>query len=194
MNSTNSQYKIGIFGSAEGDFSKVVSKAHALGRELGKHKVILITGASTGLPYEVILAAKKYGAKLWGFSPTTSLKNQQKLFPDCNSSIYDKLFYIPKDYEFISNPEICKKYRNVTSTANCNAGIIISGRWGTLNEFTNLHDMGKVIGILTGTDGIADELPSLTQKISKKSKAKVLFSNSPKELVIKLINELKLRY
>ena len=62
-----------------------------------------------------------------------------------------------------------KKYRNVSSTANCDAGIIISGRWGTMNEFTNLYDMGKVIGILTETSGVADEIKNLSKKINKET-------------------------
>ena len=79
------------------------------------------------------------------------------------------------------------------STATADAGIIISGRWGTMNEFTNLYDMGKVIGVLTGFGGIADELPSLSKKINKQSKAKVFFSDNPDTLVSEIINELKQR-
>ena len=54
----------------------------------------------------------------------------------------------------------------------------------------NLYDMGKVIGILTGSGGIADELPSLMKKIAKPTKAKVFFNSSPKQLVDEVINEL----
>ena len=80
-----------------------------------------------------------------------------------------------------------KKYRNVISTANCDAGIIISGRWGTMNEFTNLHDMGKVIGIFTSTGGIADDIFRLSKKIHKPSKAELIFDDSPKKLIGKII-------
>lgn len=184
------KYKIGVFGSAEGNLDKIFDKAHLLGTELGKQNVIVITGASTGIPYEVAKTAKENGAEIWGFSQTTNLKEQQKLAPNCDSSIYKKLIYIPKNYEFAPSNAVCKKYRNVTSTATCDAGIIIAGRWGTLNEFTNLYDMGKVIGVLTGTGGIADELPKLSQKISKKSKAKILYNDSPAELVKGVLHEL----
>lgn len=185
------KYKIGIFGSAEGDIQKIFNKAHALGKELGRSKAIIITGASTGLPYEVAKTAKENGAEIWGYSQARNLEDQEKLAPNCDSSIYKKLIYIPKTYEFALNNAACKKYRNVTSTATCDAGIIMAGRWGTLNEFTNLYDMGKIIGVLTGTGGIADEIQNLNSKISKKSKAKLLFSNSPKDLVGKLIIQLK---
>lgn len=187
------KYKIGVFGSAEGDIQKLSSRAQTLGKELGKQNAIVITGASTGLPYEVAKAAKEHGAEVWGFSQATNLKEQEKLAPDCNSSVYKKLIYIPKNYEFASNNAVCKKYRNVTSTATCDAGIIIAGRWGTLNEFTNLYDMGKIIGVLTGTGGIADELADLNKKINKKSKAEVLFSDYPKKIIQNVIKELEKR-
>lgn len=187
------QFKIGIFGSAEDSKDTVIKKARALGTALAEKDVILLTGASIGLPYEVAMQAHKKGKEIWGFSLATNLQNQQKAFPDTDSSIYKKLIYIPKDYMFKNDLLICQKYRNVTSTATCDAGIIISGRWGTMNEFTNLHDMGKVIGVLTGTGGIADELAQLLQKISKISNAKIIFSDSPKVLVEKVLDELQLR-
>ena len=187
------KYKIGVFGSAEGDLGKIFNKAHALGTELGKNNIIIITGASTGLPYEVARVAKSVGLDVWGYSQASNLKIQKKLAPNCDSSIYKKLIYIPKNYEFADNNAVCKKYRNVTSTATCDAGIVIAGRWGTLNEFTNLYDMGKIIGVLTSTGGVADELPNLNKKISKKSKAKILFNDSPTELVRNVIAELNLR-
>lgn len=187
------RYKIGIFGSAEGDIDRILSKADDLGKELTKHNIVLVTGASTGLPYQVAKTAAKLGTKVWGYSTAIDLASQQAHHPEVDSKVFDKFIFIPKTYEFASEKKVCMKYRNVTSTANCDAGIIISGRWGTLNEFTNLYDMGKVIGVLTGTGGIADELPTLMKKISKKSNAKVVFNNSPTELVNSVLAELKTR-
>lgn len=186
------KYKIGVFGSAEGNLGKVIPKAHALGKKLGEISAIVITGASTGLPYEVAKTAKDNGSEVWGYSQARTLKDQENLTPNCDPSIYKKLIFIPQNYEFASNNDVCKKYRNVTSTATCDAGIIIAGRWGTLNEFTNLYDMGKVIGVLTGTGGIADELPYLCKKINKKSKAKIIFSDSPRDLIAIVIAQLKI--
>ncbi|MDP3940694.1 MAG: hypothetical protein Q8Q49_00125 [bacterium] len=184
------RHKIGVFGSAEENLEKVVSKAHELGEELGKRNVIVITGASSGLPYEAALRAKRNGAEVWGFSPGATIKKQKEYLPTVDTAIFDKLMYIPQRYEFIDNRLVCLKYRNVTSTANCDAGIIISGRWGTMNEFTNLFDMGKIIGVLTGTGGIADELKTMMKRITKPSKAKVFFDRDPSRLVNTLLNEL----
>lgn len=186
------KYKIGVFGSSTEETSDDVNiKAHQLGKELARKDIILITGASSGVPYMVSYVAAKSGTEVWGYSPMLGIDGQKEFSPKDDISIYKKLIFIPKNFEFASNLQVCKKYRNVISTANCDAGIIISGRWGTLNEFTNLYDMGKVIGVLTKTGGIADELSHLNNQIRKKSKAKVIFSDSPKELVEKIIKELQ---
>lgn len=187
------RYKIGVFGSAEGDFNLTLGKAKELGKALGKRNVIVITGATTGLPYETSLEAYKGGSKIWGFSAAIDLENQKELTVGLDNTIFSKLFYIPRNYQFANDKNVSRKYRNVTSTATCDAGIIISGRWGTLNEFTNLYDMGKVIGVLTGTGGIADELVNLYKKINKKSKAIVIFDTQPEKLIAKIIKELKKR-
>lgn len=188
------KYKIGVFGSAEGNFDKILDVAYSLGKELAKQNIILITGATTGIPHEVEKVAKENGAELWGYSPATNREKQQAQTPNTDISIYDKLVYIPSHYEFANNIYVTRKYRNVTSTATCDAGIIISGRWGTLNEFTNLFDMGKVIGVLTGTGGISDELSNLMGKIKKKSRAKVLFNSDPSKLIREIIDELSKRF
>lgn len=184
------KYKIGIFGSATGASEETLKKAEKVGKELSKKNCIIITGATSGVSHRASTSAYKHGAEIWGFSPVKDLAGQRELAPGQDESIYKKFIYVPEDFSFINNTAVCRKYRNVTSTAICDAGIIISGRWGTLNEFTNLYDMGKVIGVLTKTGGIADELKNLCQKIKKESKAKVIFSDSPKELVDKIISEL----
>ena len=189
------KYKIGVFGSAVvGELDSItIKKAEELGTTLAKYKLTCITGACSGLPYLAAYNARNNGADVLGFSPEVDLKNQKKFTPTDDLTIYKNLIFIPKNFPLISDQQTRKKYRNVISTSNCDAGIIISGRWGTLNEFTNLYDMGKVIGILTGTGGIADEIENLNKKIFKKSKAKIIFNNSPTELVKKVIAELELR-
>ncbi|MBI2028556.1 MAG: hypothetical protein HYT07_03000 [Candidatus Levybacteria bacterium] len=187
-------YKIGIFGSSAVEIeANSEKKAIELGRALSNHKVTLITGACSGLPYLTARYGSKNGNPVWGYSPKLDLQGQRKFTPKDDLSIYKKLVYIPKEFEFSEDEQVCKKYRNVISTANCDCGIIISGRWGTMNEFTNLYDMGKVIGVLTGTGGVADELEGLSKKIQKKSKAKIILDDSPPGLVGQIIKELNLR-
>ncbi len=181
--------KIGIFGSAAGEIKPVFEKARELGEILASENVTIITGASTGIPYQAAYAAYKKGAAVWGYSPSMDYKSHIKDTGD-DVSIYKKLIYVSRDFQYGKNILVTRKYRNVLSTANCDAGIIISGRWGTLNEFTNLFDMGKVIGVLTGTGGVANELKSLSKKISKPSKAKIIFDSSPRRLVKSILKEL----
>jgi hypothetical protein len=185
--------KIGVFGSAAGDLDTVAPKARALGEVLSRYvdQIILITGASTGIPYEVIKICAANGVEIWGYSKAFDLEGQKAGFVDVDSSIFTKIMYVPKDFVFADNERVRLKYRNVISTASCDGGIILSGRWGTVNEFTNLVDMQKVIGVLTGTGGIADELPALSQKISKEGQGKIIFDDDPKALVEALLSELE---
>jgi predicted Rossmann-fold nucleotide-binding protein len=187
------KYKIGIYGSVAGDYEKYMPLAEDIGRLLGKHanSVILITGACPGLPYAAAKSAADQGVEVWGFSSSINEAGQRQEYADDDLSIYSKVVYVPEDFPFAANDRACKKYRNVISTATCDAGIIISGRWGSLNEFTNLIDMQKTVGILAGTGGIADELPLLTQKISKSGQGQVLFESDAGQLVKKLLNVLK---
>lgn len=186
------KYKIGIFGSAFKEKAAVIACTIELGKELGKRKseIIIINGATTGIPAIVAREAFKKGIKIWGFSPATDLTCHQEMTPGDNGKIYQRLIFVPKNFPYSDDLQACRKYRNVISIANCDAGIIISGRWGTMNEFTNLYDMGKVIGVLTGTGGIADELPRLMKKIVKKSKARVIFEKSPEKLINKILKGL----
>ncbi len=186
--------KIGIFGSAIYDSEESTAKARELGEVLAESDVILITGACSGLPYEVALAAfKKNHTEIWGFSPASDYKGQVACTPGDDNTIYFRLIYTPADFKFISDVRVARKYRNVLTTATCDGGIVVSGRWGTLNEFTNLYDMGKVIGVLTGTGGVADILPDLVRKINKPSKATVFFNNSASDLVNQVLSEIRSR-
>lgn len=187
-------FKIGIFGSAVHETREISHLATQLGQVLADEDVILITGACSGLPYEVVSAAfKKNPLEIWGFSPAKDFESQVALTPDDDNHIYSRLIYTPSNFEFVKDDSVTKKYRNVISTATCEAGILLSGRWGTLNEFTNLFDMGKVIGVLKSSGGISQLLPEIFDKINKPSKAKVFFESSPEVLVKKVIDELKRR-
>lgn len=185
-------YKIGVFGSAAGNLSLGKKQAAMLGEILAKNKCLIITGACSGLPYIAAHEAVKNRATVWGFSPQYDMKEQKALTPGDDNSIYSKLIYTPRKFLF-KNIDVRRKYRNVISTATCDAGIIIAGRWGSMHEVASLHDFGKIIGVLTGTGGIADELKNLNKKINKPTGAKFIFSHDPKKLVNLVIKELKKR-
>jgi len=187
------KFKIGVYGSAVNENESTNQLAKELGQVLGDHDVIIITGACSGIPYLTAFEAAKRGKEVWGFSAELNLENQKKAYPDDDSSIYSKLFYIPPEFPFSDQQEVCRRYRNVTSTATVDAGIIVAGRWGTLNEYTNLYDMEKVVGILTGSGGVADEILNLNQKIYKPSKASIIYNNSPEKLVEEVVKNLAIK-
>ncbi|HZS75015.1 MAG TPA: hypothetical protein VFA41_00250 [Ktedonobacteraceae bacterium] len=194
-------YKIGIYGSNVSESDEAVQLAQVLGEELARHNVIVITGGCSGMPYAVAYAARQHGAQIWGFTPEYNEEGQKKAYPNDDITIYSKLFYVPEEYNrlfYLEQPLSPErdwgarlKYRNVVSTIHADAGILISGSWGTMNEFTNLIYDGKPIGVLTGTGGLADELPEWFGRLRKKSNSAVFFHNSPRELVSMLLKALE---
>lgn len=185
------KYKIGIFGSALGETEEMKKKARELGEVLSKTDSILITGACTGLPYDVVSTAHflSNATEIWGYSPAYDFEEQKSLSQGTDNSIYTKLFYTPREFP-VADVSARRKYRNVLSTFASDAGIIVSGRWGTMNEFTNLFDMGKIIGVLVGTGGAADNLADWNERIKKKSNAVLLYESDPKKLVELIFKEI----
>jgi hypothetical protein len=58
-----------------------------------------------------------------------------------------------------------------------------------LNEFTNLMDMQKLACVLTGTGGVADELPALTRRVKKEGQGIVIFDDDPERLVDQIMSD-----
>jgi predicted Rossmann-fold nucleotide-binding protein len=189
------KYNIGVFGSGHSSkpSQQIATAAKQIGAALGRHakEVTVVTGGCSGLPYMAAHEAAQAGASVWGFSPVQNMEAQKAFTPNDDLSIYTQLDFVPADLPFVHNQRVCMKYRNVLSTAACDAGIIISGQWGSLNEFTNLIDMQKLVGVLTGTGGIADELPALAKKIVKPGQGEIIFSDDPAQLVEAILDRLK---
>lgn len=187
------RYKIGIYGSAVNEGREVEEKAIALGKELSKHNIVIITGAGHGMPYIVAKEAAAHDVEIWGFPPVIGEDELETYAHGDSIAFYKHTFFIPLDVPFAKTIGASRLYRNLTSTFAVDAGIVISGRWGSMNEFTNLYGMEKVIGVYTNTGGIADQLEGLMKKINKPSGAKIIFSDTPKELLEKVMKELDKR-
>ncbi len=82
------------------------------------------------------------------------------------------------------------KGRNVVLVRSCDIVLFVAGAMGSLNEFTIAHDEGKVIGCLSGTGGVADEVDYLLQNFSKKTDAQVFQDESPDCLLADCLNGL----
>lgn len=103
-------------------------------------------------------------------------------------------FRFPADPYVLVFTGMEKKGRNLITTRTCDAGIFISGRFGTLNEFTLMYDEGdgKVIGLLEGSGGYVDEflIPCL-KKAEKKTTARIIVDPDPVGLVRRIFLELQ---
>lgn len=72
--------------------------------------------------------------------------------------------------------------RNLLLTRSADAVIISCGRIGTLNEFTDVFEDNKPIGILTGSGGMADEIDDIVAKAFR-GPGKIVYNSDPETLV-----------
>ncbi|MBI2676422.1 MAG: LOG family protein [Candidatus Yanofskybacteria bacterium] len=161
-------------------------KSEEIGREIVRQGGILITGATTGAPYAAAKGAKEEGGVSVGISPAATYAE------------HVKSYRLPTDYfDFIIYTGFNYSGRNLILTKSADAVIISCGGFGTLNEFTIALEDNKPIGILVGSGGATDEIARLLENIKdphKHGKGRVVFSESPKELVSKLVELIEKEY
>ena len=178
------KFKIGVMGSAvekKGDrITKNANKlALELGKEIARHNAILVNGACYGIPYITSKGAKEEGGMVIGISPAENIREHidKYKFP---TDIYDILLYTGFGF----------KGRNVVNVSNSDAIIVVSGRVGTLNEFTIGYDEGMVIGVMLGSGGIADSIDKIVKMTNKNTGSKMIYDKNPHSLVKRIIEEL----
>lgn len=175
------KYKICVSGAAEtGHCSKdAFEKAEAIGAEIAKRGLVLVTGATTGIPYWAAKGAKMAGGLVIGLSPAVS------------KSAHVKSYKLPTDYhDLIIYTGFEYSGRNLLLTRSADAIITICGRVGSLNEFTIGFEDNKPMGVLEGTGGAADYIREILER-SHRGAGKVSFSNDPGELMDKVIATIK---
>jgi uncharacterized protein (TIGR00725 family) len=165
--------KVGVMGSAEEARGATLrDQAMALGKAIASRDVILLTGATTGLVYETGKAASVAGALHIGISPAGDerehVERYQLPLDACDAIIYTGFGL---------------KGRNVVLVRSCDVVLFIAGSIGSLNEFTIAYDEGKVIGCLTGTGGVADEVERLVETFQKQTKARIFYDDDPGRLI-----------
>ena len=165
--------KIGVMGSAEANSpAELREKAVALGSAIAARDAILLTGATTGLVYTAGKAAHDAGALHVGISPAHDEREHVERYglptDACDAIIYTGFGL---------------KGRNVVLVHSCDVVLFIAGSMGSLNEFTIAYDEGKVIGCLTGTGGVADEIERLLEVFQKETNARVFYDSDPARLL-----------
>jgi uncharacterized protein (TIGR00725 family) len=172
------KYKICVSGAAETGHCAVdaLEKAEAIGREIAKRGLVLVTGATTGIPYWAAKGAKAEGGIVIGLSPASS------------KAAHVKTYHLPLDYhDLIIYTGFEYAGRNLLLIRSADAIVTICGRIGTLNEFTIAFEDGKPSGVLEGTGGTADTLRGVIEG-AHRGPGKVVFSNDPAELIEKVLN------
>ncbi len=167
---------IGVMGSASGKQNKEsMLKLTQLGRAIAERGHILITGACPGLPYAAALGAQAAGGLSIGISPGLSLEEHERKYRS-PSDAYDVLIYTGSGL----------MGREVLNIHSSDMIVIAGGRTGTLGEFAIAYDEGRLIGVLTGTGGIADQVDDLVRLCNKKTGAVVLYDDDPARLIDRL--------
>jgi uncharacterized protein (TIGR00725 family) len=171
------KYKICISGSAETDYCTpvTVEKAETIGRLVALNNMVLITGATTGIPYWAAKGAKEAGGIVIGLSPAAS------------KVAHIKTYHLPVDYhDLIIYTGFDYAGRNLLLTRAADAVITEYGRIGTLNEFTIAFEDKKPQGVLTGVGGTSDMIENIL-KNAHRGMVKVVFESDPELLFKKVV-------
>lgn len=171
------KYKICVSGAARTDCCApgAMEKTKELGRQIVKQGGVVMTGATTGVPYWAAIGAKEEGGICIGFSPAAS------------EAAHVKTYHLPIDYhDVIVYTGFEYAGRNLILTRASDGVIIVCGRLGTLNEFTIAFEDKKPIGILTGTGGEADQIKEIVAK-GYRGPGKIVYDDDPQKLLEKLI-------
>jgi uncharacterized protein (TIGR00725 family) len=173
--------KVGVMGSAEEAASPEIGEtARMLALEIGRRGLTLLTGATTGIIYQIGKTAREAGAFHIGISPAP------------NESEHVKHYLLPTDAcDAIVYTGFGLKGRNVVLVRSCDIVLFIAGSIGSLNEFTIAYDEGKTIGCLIGTGGVSDEVKTIVDKFQKPTKARIFYDKNPHDLISKCLGEVR---
>lgn len=183
-NDKHQHFKLKICVSGAADTShcgdNAMETAKALGREIAQQGGILVTGATTGFPLWAAMGAKEAGGFSFGLSPAASEKEHVEVYG------------LPLDYlDLIIYTGFGYSGRNLLLTRTSDAVIVGCGRIGTVNEFTIAFEDHKPIGVLQGPWDMDEVLKLMLDKSHRGDEGTVLFDETPKGIVSKLVETVK---
>jgi uncharacterized protein (TIGR00725 family) len=169
---------VGVMGSADPDVPDAArALLTALGRTIAERGCVLITGACPGLPQVAVEAAAAAGGIVVGVSPALSRDEHIEGYRSPTAG-YDVIVYTGSGL----------MGREVETIRSSDMVIIAGGRSGTLGEFSIAYDEGHLIGVLTGSGGLADQIDAVLAIVAvKDTGAEVLSDADPVALVDRLI-------
>lgn len=154
------------------DVGRLTQLAERLGQAIAERGCVLITGATTGFPDIVSRTARNLGCLTVGISPASSREE------------HTSRYSLPGDgVDVIVYTGFGLKGRNVINVRSSDVVIIFGGGIGTLNEFTIAYDEGKVVGVLEGTGGVADQIKEIAALSSRPDCSELVFESIPEALI-----------
>jgi len=168
---------VGVMGSASGELDPaVITAVRQLGAAIAHAGCTLVTGACPGLPMEAVRGAKAAGGLVVGISPALSETEHVQRF-EAPVDGFDVIVYTGSGL----------MGREVVNIRSSDIVVIAGGRSGTLGEFAIAYDEGRLVGVLTGTGGVADMVDELVARMEKDTGACVLYDAGPESLVERLV-------
>lgn len=181
------RYQICVSGAASGE---TVQASHQLAYDLGKaiatRGKTLITGATVGLPWYAAQGAFSVQGKRGisvGFSPASSYREHVSTY---------KLPTV--EFDYINFTGMAYVGRDVHLVRSSDAVITVGGRMGSLHELSTALESRKVCGVLLGSGGLADYVPTLLENIEAPGAKDVIYDTDPARLLDKVIAALDLKY
>ena len=181
------RYQICVSGAASGT---TVQSSHQLAFELGKAIAekgqTLLTGATVGLPHYAAMGfmsiSNSKGVSV-GFSPAASYRE------------HVATFRVPtKEFDYLNFTGMVYVGRDVHLVRSSDAIITVGGRMGSLHELSTALESRKVCGVLLGSGGLADYVPTLLQNVEAPGAKDVIFDTNPASLVQKVSEALDRKY
>ena len=151
------RYQICVSGAASGDTVRASHElAFELGKAIAKRGKTLTTGATVGLPHSAAQGAfsvKGDRGISVGFSPAASFREHVAVYK------------LPtKEFDYINFTGMAYVGRDVHLVRSSDAIITVGGRMGSLHELSTALESRKVCGVLLGSGGLADYIPTLLEK------------------------------
>ncbi len=174
--------KIGVMGAASSAKDpKVLENASIIGKTVAENGAILFYGATIGYPLAAAKGAKEAGGTVVGVSPASSQKEHLEKYQypvePCDAVIYTGFGF---------------QGRNIVLARSCDAIIIVSGRIGTMSEFSVAYAEHRPIGVLEGSGGFADKAKEFEEEVlDKQMPTKIAYDSGPEKLVESVLEEAK---
>jgi uncharacterized protein (TIGR00725 family) len=181
------KYQICVSGAASGS---TVQASHQLAFDMGKaiaeHGQTLVTGATVGLTWFAAQGAFSVQGKRGisvGFSPASSYRE------------HVMVYRLPTvEFDYINFTGMAYVGRDVHLVRSSDAVITIGGRMGSLHELSTALESRKVCGVLLGSGGLADFVPTLLEHVEAPGTKEIIYDTDPNRLLEKILAALDRKY